>query len=337
MAVTRIGYIVAANQEEYYGMPRSIKFGLIGAGRIARNQIAPAIHAAQRATLHATASRELARAESTKPNRTYDSYDALLHDPEIEAVYVATHNGLHKELSIAAMRAGKHVICEKPLAMNARDCEEMLRVSESTGMLLAEAFMYRHHPQIARTQDLVRSGAIGNLMTVEASFRFPLTNIDDVRMMAEWGGGSLLDVGCYCVSASRLFLGDSPGSLKAMATFHPTRKVDTSFQAILDYGSGRYAIISCGFDSGVNQKIVLSGSTGVLELNHPFKSWTGSPQIIVRTKDGDQSIDFAPVNTFALEVDDLAQCIVSGATPLVGAGDAIRNLKILDDLAAAAR
>ncbi|HEV8411409.1 MAG TPA: Gfo/Idh/MocA family oxidoreductase, partial [Gemmatimonadaceae bacterium] len=326
-----------ASQGEYYGMTPSIKFGLIGAGRIARNQIAPAIHATRHATLYATASRDLDRAKSTKPYRAYDSYDALINDPEIAAVYVATHNGLHKELSIAAMRAGKHVICEKPLAMNARDCEEMLRVSESTGVLLAEAFMYRHHPQIARTQELVRSGAIGDLMTVEASFRFPLSNVDDVRMVAEWGGGSLLDVGCYCVSASRLFLGDSPVAMKAMATFHPVQKVDISTIAILDYGSGRYAILSCGFDSGINQKIVLSGSMGVIELNHPFKSWTGSPQIIVKTKDGDQSIDFAPVNTFVLEVDDLAQCIVNGATPLVGPGDAIRNLKILDDLAAAAR
>jgi xylose dehydrogenase (NAD/NADP) len=318
-------------------MSRSIKFGLIGAGRIARNQIAPAIHAAQHATLHAAASRDLARAESTKPGRAYDSYDALLRDSEIEAVYVATHNGLHKELSIAAMRAGKHVICEKPLAMNACDCEEMLRVSESTGMLLAEAFMYRHHPQIARAQELVRSGAIGDLMTVEASFRFPLTNVDDVRMMAEWGGGSLLDVGCYCVSASRLLLGDSPVAMKAMATYHPVRKVDISTTGILDYGAGRYAVLSCGFDSGVNQKIVLSGSAGVIELNHPFKSWTGSPQIIVKTKDRDQTIDFAPVNTFALEVDDLARAILDGGVPLVGARDALRNLKILDALAAAAR
>jgi xylose dehydrogenase (NAD/NADP) len=318
-------------------MTRSIKFGLIGAGRIARTQIAPAIHAAQHATLYATASRDLSRAESTKPQRAFDSYDALLNDPEIEAVYVATHNGLHKALSIAAMRAGKHVICEKPLAMNARDCEEMLRISESTGMLLAEAFMYRHHPQIARAQELVRAGTIGELKTIEASFRFPLTNVDDVRMVAEWGGGALLDVGCYCVSASRLFLGDSPVAITAMATYHPTRNVDTSFQGILEYGSSRYAIISCGFDSGVNQKVVLSGSTGVIELNHPFKSWTGSPQIIVKTKDGEHTIDFAPVNTFSRQVDDLAQCIVHRTAPLVGAYDALRNLKILDRLAAAAR
>ena len=285
MAIPKLGDIGATGQGEYYGMTRSIKFGLIGAGRIARNQIAPAIHAAQHATLHATASRDLSRAQSTNPQRAHDSYDALLRDSEIEAVYVAAHNGLHKELSIAAMRAGKHVICEKPLAMNARDCEEMLRVSESTGMLLAEAFMYRHHPQIARAQELVRSGAIGDLMTVEAAFRFPLSSIDDVRMMAEWGGGSLLDVGCYCVSASRASSSAIHRSqMKAMATFHPAKKVDTSVQAILDYGSGRYAVLSCGFDSGVNQKIVLSGSTGVIELNHPFKSWTGNPQILLTSK-----------------------------------------------------
>jgi xylose dehydrogenase (NAD/NADP) len=314
-----------------------LRFGLIGAGRIARNQIAPAIHAAQRATLYATASRDLGRAESTTPERSYDSYDALLRDANVDAVYVATHNGLHKELSIAAMRAGKHVICEKPLAMNARDCEEMARVAESTGMRLAEAFMYRHHPQIARAQELVRSGAIGEAMAVEASFRFPLSNPDDVRMNEEWGGGSLLDVGCYCVSASRLFLGDSPVGMKAMAAIHPVKGVDTSLQGVLDYGSGRYAIISCGFDSGINQKVVVSGTAGVLELNQPFKSWMGRPQILLRAKDGDESFEFEAVNTFALEVDDLAGAIVDGREPLVGVGDAIANMRILDRLAVAGR
>lgn len=272
-----------------------------------------------------------------RPVRAYDSYAALIADADVDAVYVATHNGLHKELSIAALRAGKHVICEKPLAINARDCEEMLRVAESCGRHLAEAFMYRHHPQIARAQELVRSGAIGEVMTVEASFRFPLPNVDDVRMNADWGGGSLLDVGCYCVSASRLFLGDSPVSMKAIASIHPVKKVDTSFQAAIDFGSDRYAIISCGFDSGVNQKLVLSGTTGVMELNNPFKSWIGQPQILVKTKDHDETIDFQAVNTFALEVDDIAGAISSETKPLVGASDALLNMRILDSLAAAAR
>jgi xylose dehydrogenase (NAD/NADP) len=314
-----------------------IRFGLIGAGRIARNRIAPGIHAAAHATLYAAASRELRRAESMRPERAYDSYDALLRDPDVDAVYVATHNGLHKELSIAALRAGKHVICEKPLAMNARDCEEMLRVAESTGKLLAEAFMYRHHPQIPRTQELVRSGAIGELMAVEASFRFPLSNPDDVRMNAEWGGGSLLDVGCYCVNASRLFLGDSPLGMKAMAAIHPVKKVDTSLQGVVDFGSGRYAVISCGFDSGVHQKVVLCGTVGTIELSQPFKSWMGRPQITVRAGEREEIIGFEAMNTFALEVDDLARAIVNGGTPLVDAADAFRNMEILDRLAAAAR
>ncbi len=318
-------------------MTAKLRFGLIGAGRIARNQIAPAIHSATHATLYAAASRELVRAESVRPERAYDSYDALIGDPAVDAVYIATHNGLHKDLSIAALRAGKHVICEKPLAMNARDCEEMLRVAESSGRLLAEAFMYRHHPQIARAQELVRSGAIGELMAVEASFRFPLANPDDVRMNAEWGGGSLLDVGCYCVSASRLFLGDSPVGMTAMAAIHPVKRVDTSVQGVLDYGFGRYAIISCGFDSGVHQKVVLCGTEGTIELKHPFKSWTGRPQIVVRTKDGEEIVEFEAVNTFALEVDDLARAIQEGGQPLVTAADAARNLKILDELAVRSR
>jgi xylose dehydrogenase (NAD/NADP) len=314
-----------------------IRFGLIGAGRIARNRIAPAIHAAAHATLYAAASRELPRAEGMQPQRAYDSYDALLGDGDVDAVYVATHNGLHKELSIAALRAGKHVICEKPLAIDARDCEEMLRVAESSGRLLAEAFMYRHHPQIPRVRELVSAGAIGDVMAVEASFRFPLSNPDDVRMNAAWGGGALLDVGCYCVSASRLFFGDSPVGAKALASYHPAKKVDTSLQGALDYGSGRYAVISCGFDSGMHQKVVLCGTAGTIELHQPFRSWTGRPQVTVRTVDREETIAFDAANTFQLEVDDFALAIMNGGAPLVGAADALRNIEILDRLASAAK
>ncbi len=204
-------------------------------------------------------------------------------------------------------------------------------------MRLAEAFMYRHHPQIAQAQELVSSGVIGEVMAVEASFRFPLTNPDDVRMNAEWGGGSLLDVGCYCLSASRLFLGDSPVAMKAMAALHPVKGVDVSLQGVLDYGAGRYAIVSCGFDSGVNQKVVVSGTAGVLEMDQPFKSWMGRPKILIKTKDRDEVMEFEATNTFALEVDDLVGAAVEGREPLVSVRDALANMRILDSLANAAK
>jgi predicted dehydrogenase len=321
----------------FSSMSTRIKFGLVGAGRIARNRIAPALHAAAHATFAAAASRDLARAESMRAARAYDSYDALLRDPDLDAVYIATHNGLHKDLSIAAMRAGKHVICEKPLAMNARDCAEMLRESEATGRLLAEAFMYRQHPQIAKVQELVRSGEIGEIVAVEASFRFPLTNVSDVRMNPDWGGGSLLDVGCYCVSASRLFLGDSPRAVSAVASFHPERRVDMSTQGVLDYGDGRHAVISCGFDGGVHQKLVLIGAAGVAELSQPFTSWAGRPIVTVRRGDDERIIPFEPVNTFQLEIDDLACAILQGGRPRVTAADALLNMELLDRLSAASR
>ena len=149
--------------------------------------------------------------------------------------------------------------------------------------------------------------------------------------------GSLLDVGCYCVSASRLFLGDSPVGAAALAAYHPVKEVDTSFQGVLDYGSGRYAIISCGFDSGVHQKIVLCGTAGTMELNHPFKSWTGRPRIALHTKDRDEVIEFDAINTFRLEVDDLAYAITNGTAPLVDAADALLIMRILDRLAESAK
>lgn len=320
--------------------PNRLRIGVLGAAKIARLFI-EAVRPSRKVVVTAVASRDAARAKSfmndTGIARVHPSYEALLADSEIDAVYVPLPNNLHAEWSIRAVRAGKHVLCEKPLAMNARDCEEMLRAAEASGRLLAEAFMYRHHPQIARVQELVRSEAIGQVMAVEASFRFPLTNVDDVRMNAEWGGGALLDVGCYCVSASRLFLGDSPVGMTALAAYHPVKKVDTSLQGVLDYGSGRYAIISCGFDSGVHQKVVLCGTMGTIELSQPFKSWTGRPQITMRAGEREEVIALDAVNTFQLEVDDLATAIIEGGAPRADAADALLNMRILDRLAATAR
>ncbi|HXD22805.1 MAG TPA: Gfo/Idh/MocA family oxidoreductase, partial [Gemmatimonadaceae bacterium] len=168
-------------------------------------------------------------------------------------------------------------------------------------------------------------------------FRFPLTNPDDVRMNAEWGGGALLDVGCYCVSAGRLFLGDAPIGATAVGVYHPVKKVDTSVQGVLEYARGRCAVVSCGFDSGVHQRVIVCGTGGTLELTQPFKSWSGKPAIVVRTADREETLAFDATDTFRLEVDDFALAIMHGGAPLVGASDALRNMEILDRLALAAR
>ncbi len=313
-----------------------IRFGIIGVGRITREQFAPALSSTSLAVLQAAASRDMRRAQALHPRCAYDSYSALLHDPQVDAVYIATHNGLHKQLVIDALEAGKHVLCEKPLGCTAEECEEMVATAEATGRFLVEAFMYRHHPQIARTQELFREGAIGELKAVEASFCVYLERGDDVRKHPEWGGGSLLDVGCYGVNFARLFLGDTPRDVHAWAGIDPESGVDMSFFGVLEYEAGTHAALSCGFEGGLHQRAVLIGTEGVLDLNDPFVTWKRRPRLTLHAGETERVIQFDPVNTFRMEIEDLCTAISSGTPPLLRRDEGLLNARILDRLMAAA-
>jgi len=313
-----------------------VRFGIIGAGRITREQFAPAMLSAEGAVLHAAASRDMSRAQALKPQRAYDSYSVLLEDPDVEAIYVGTHNGLHKELVIEALKQGKHVLCEKPLGCTAEECEEMVATADATRRHLVEAFMYRHHPQIERVQELLRQGTIGELMVVEASFNVRLTDLNDVRMRPDWGGGSLLDVGCYCVNFSRLFLGDSPRDVRAWAKMHDVHAVDMGFHAALEYESGKHAALSCGFEGGLYQRAVLIGTEGVLDLSEPFVTWLRRPRLTIRVGETESVVEFDPVNTFRMEIEDLCTAIRSGTSPLLKPSEGLLNARVIDRLKAAA-
>lgn len=300
-----------------------------------RERFAPALLSTEQAVLQAAASRDIRRAEALAPRRAYDSYSALLRDPDVDAVYVATHNGLHKALAIEALRCGKHVLCEKPLGCTAEECESMVAAAEATQRLLVEAFMYRHHPQIARAQELVRERVIGELVGVEAAFHFHLTRAQDVRLRPEWGGGALLDVGCYCVNIARLFLGDAPRDVHAWATYDRAHGVDTRFHAVLEYESGTHAGLSCGFEGGLHQRAVLIGTEGALELSEPFVTWARPPRLTLKVGATEQVTECDPVNTFRLEIEDLCTAILSGRPPLLKANEGLLNARILDRIAAA--
>ncbi|MES2306624.1 MAG: Gfo/Idh/MocA family oxidoreductase [Gemmatimonadota bacterium] len=322
---------------------KRVQFGIIGAGRVARNRLAPAIHSARNATLYAAASRDIARATALLPLVSHDSYSALLEDPAVDAVCVATHNGLHRELAIAAMRAGKHVICEKPLGLDAAECAEMLAVSRETGRVLVEAFMYRYHPQIDALQRLLASGAIGELRHLEASFCFRLADDEPSRLHAEWGGGALMDVGCYCVNAARLFLGNTPSQVMATATFDTVHDVDRTLHGVLGWDDGRHATISCSFDGGLHQRLALVGTEGVLELHQPFKTTdiagvaVVSPRVTLRTRRGEEQFTADPVNAYQLEMEDFARAVAQGTPPLLGPDEGVLNARIIDRLLQSAR
>lgn len=311
-------------------MPEKIRFGLVGAGRIATRSIAPALHAANNVTFQAAASRDLERAAGLGSETAYASYEELMQSPQVDAVYIATHNGLHKELTLEALRSGKHVLCEKPLGRSARECQEMLEASEAAGLRLMEGFMYRYHPQITRARELIASGVIGTLRAVEASFRFPMNNPSDVRLQRSFGGGALLDVGSYCVNFARLFLGDTPDRVNALSQPYGEHEVDLNTQGVLDYGAGGVAVFSSGFDGGLHQRAALIGTEGVIRLSEPFITWGGTPRITAQTDEKEEVLEYQAEDTFRLEIEDFANAILTGTEPRLVANEGLRNARILD-------
>ena len=316
---------------------KPVQFGIIGVGRIVRNVFAAALAEADNAELAAAASRDITRAEAINPRRTYDNYIALLDDPEVEAVYIATHNGLHHELAIAAFERRKHVLCEKSLACNPQQCKEMIAAAEEYNCHLVEAFMYRYHPCMLKAKALIDEGALGELKSVQASFNILLDDVNDVRYQESWGGGSALDVGCYCVNACRYLFGSMPLAVTAMGNFHPTHKVDIALHGIMDFGNDRHGVISSGFDGGVYNQIIAYGKTGRLTLPYGFDTNSKPVPMLLDTPAGRQEITFDPVNVYKLEIEDLARAVRGGDTPMFPPEEGLHNALVIEALLTSAR
>jgi xylose dehydrogenase (NAD/NADP) len=314
--------------------PRRLRLGILGAGRIAQNAIAPAARNARNVEFVAAASRDLSRAKSLGARRAYESYAALIADPDIDAVFITTHNGLHCALALDALRQGKHVICEKPLALNADECAEMLEEAEYADRRLMEAFMYRYHPQMAALQAVVKEGRIGAVTRVNASFHFNLTRSDDVRLVQEWGGGALMDVGCYCVNASRLFLGENLSDVTASATMSLSA-VDMEGEATLTFASGASAALSWGFVGPQRQQLVLTGTEGTASLNWAF-AYRGEPhELEIQSGASTERREFGETDTYQLEIEDFAAAILEGRVPMLAADEGLKNARVMERIAAA--
>jgi xylose dehydrogenase (NAD/NADP) len=312
---------------------RRLRLGILGAGRIAQKAIAPAALKARNVALVAAASRELSRAQSLGARRAYNSYDALLNDSDVDAVFITTHNGLHCELAIAAMQRGKHVLCEKPLAPSVKECEQIVARSNQSQLRVMEAFMYRYHPQIAALQEVAHSGRIGDVRRLNASFHFHLDRPDDVRLDPTIGGGALLDVGCYCVNASRLFLGEEIADVSASAKISGPNGVDMEGQAKMAFKSGASADISWGFIGPMRQELTLTGTKGVASLNWAF-AYRGEPQTLeIRLGASTQVMRFdPPPDTYQLEIEDFAGGILEDRAPMLSAREGLLNARVMDKI-----
>jgi predicted dehydrogenase len=308
----------------------SVRVGILSTARINR-LVLPAARESDRVEITAVASRDLPRAEAYAREhgiaRAYGSYEELLADPELDAVSNPLPNSLHVEWSIRALEAGKHVLCEKPLSRRPEDVERAFDAAERAGLVLAEAFMYRHNPQAAKLRELVEGGAIGDLRVVRAAFSFTITDEANVRLAAELDGGALMDVGCYCVSGTRLLAGEPE---RVFGLGFEEAGVDTVFAAAMAFPGGVFGHFDCGFRLPLRDELEAIGTEGSVFLDDPWHC--RRPVIELRRDDGVEEIELEPVDSYRLELENFADAIRGDAEPLLGRDDALAQARAIDAL-----
>jgi predicted dehydrogenase len=319
-------------------MTQPLRWGILGNARINRALIPP-LRESSRNTLAAIASRDLARATEAAKQwdipQAYGSYDALLSDPSIDVVYIPLPNDLHAEWTVRAARAGKHVLCEKPMAISLVGFDRITAAAHAAGVVVAEAFMYRHHAQTLKLRELIREGALGRVGLVRGAFTFTLNRPNDVRLEPAKGGGSLWDVGCYPVSFARFALDEEPHEAFGWQVTGPTG-VDETFAGQLRFPSGALAQFDCGFRAPFRTEIEIVGSEGTLRVPRPFKPGVGEALLLTRGETT-ETIAVAGQELYLGEVEDMADAVLLGRPPRIGFGESRGNCVALLALLQSAR
>ncbi|MGD1992721.1 MAG: Gfo/Idh/MocA family oxidoreductase, partial [Anaerolineae bacterium] len=265
------------------------------------------------------------------------SYADLLADDDVDAVYIPLPNSLHAEWTIKAAEAGKHVLCEKPLALNEAQCLEMADAASGAGVKLMEAFMYRFHPQVNQVVRLITSGAIGPPKMMYAAFTFHLTNPHDIRWRPELGGGALMDVGCYCVNLSRTLAGAEPVEAQATAEWAETG-VDAQMTGTLRFAGGLVAQIACAMTLKRREAVQIAGPDGFIDLPHPFIPGTEDAAIVERHGGAEPIVHTVPgVDEYQLMVEHFADCVLRDLPVRYPATEAAANMRVIDALYRSAR
>jgi len=327
---------------------RGVRWGVLGAAAIARYAVVPALQASTSGRVVAIASRDVRRARAFADDfgidRVFDSYDALLAERRIDAVYIPLPNALHARWAIRAAEAGKAVLCEKPLATNAADAQAIVEACALHKVPLMEGFMYRFHPQNRRVRDLVDEGVIGEIREVRSHLSVRIlhpASSANVRFERDLGGGALMDMGCYTVDVARMTLGGLPEFVVAAADFDERLKVDVSLAGILAFSGGRFGTVSCSFLAGGEDSYVLIGTRGTIEVPRAFipgyGKRAGEGLVIIVDENGNRREErFAPVDQYRLMVDAFSSPVLTGEPPPYRASDSVDTMRILDALGAAA-
>jgi predicted dehydrogenase len=313
----------------------SLRLGLLSTARINRLILGGAA-ATDAVDVVAVASRDEAHARAYAEERGlprwFAGYEAMLADPEIDAVYVSLPNSLHVEWSIRALEAGKHVLCEKPLDRRPEAVERAFDAAERAGRVLMEAFMWRHHPQTARIAELVQDGAIGELRLVRAAFTFPLAELANIRLSRELDGGALMDVGCYCVSAARLLAGE-PEAFGAVQTRAPSG-VDVRLAGAMAHPGGVLSHFDCALDLPNRTELEVVGADGVLFAADPWHARSAGLEL--RREEGVERIEVEQADAYTCQLENFAAAVAGTAPPLLGREDAVGQARAIGALSAAA-
>jgi predicted dehydrogenase len=319
---------------------RKVKWGILGAAKIARQRVIPGMQKSDLCEVTAIASRDLAKGQAAASElgvpKAYGSYEEMLADPEIEAIYNPLPNHLHVPWSIRAAEAGKHVLCEKPIGMNAAEVRQLMAVRDRTGVVIGEAFMVQTHPQWARIVELVRSGRIGQLRSAIGAFGYFNTDPANVRNILAYGGGGLMDIGCYPIKTARMVFGEEPLRVAStMVRDAALTGVDVLTSAILEFPSGT-CVFTCSMQLAAHQSMRFYGTKGFIAPEIPFNATPGGTSRITIDDGRDLSgggrvvEEFAACDHYTLQGDRFSRAVREGGAPPVPLEDSIRNMAVID-------
>jgi predicted dehydrogenase len=317
-----------------------LRWGILSTAAIGVRKVIPPTQAAPRCRVVALASREANRAMFAAQQlgipHSYGSYEALLRDPEVDAVYNPLPNHMHAEWTIAALEAGKHVLCEKPVGLSAAEARRMEEAARRAGKVLMEAFMYRLHPTWVTARRLVDAGRIGELRGTQSWFSFYAADPGDIRNRAETGGGAMLDIGCYCVNSARMLMGGEPTAIQAAVRRDPVSGVDVLAAGVLEFGE-RLASFQVSIRAEADQRVEVYGTEGRIRLEIPFNiPWDRPTRVLLYRGLGTppyepaEILPFPPANMYGMQAEAFAAAVLDGTPLPIPMADSIANLEVIE-------
>lgn len=324
-------------------MATKVRWGILSTAKIGVQKVIPAMQKGRNVIVSAIASRNISKANSVADQlnieKRYGSYEDLLADPDIDAIYIPLPNHLHVSWTIKAMEAGKHVLCEKPIGMNAEEAKLLFDTAKSFPHLkVMEAFMYRFHPQWIKTRELVESGEIGEVKTVHSFFSYHNIDPENIRNQADIGGGALMDIGCYCVSFPRFVFNEEPHRIASDIDYDPIMKTDRLTSAMLHFPGGKTSSFTCSTQLMPYQRANIFGNKGQIEIEIPVNAPPDEQtKITLRTKEKTEVFVFDPIDQYTLQAEAFSKPILENTEVLTPLSDAVNNMKVIDGIVASSK